>query len=382
MGEFASLPVDANGPVAAVRDLLGRLLTEGHVRAVLVMMQTYDGLGVQPALVSRVDRLEKANPFLPVMPIHLARMVSLVTEREPGASPGKRIAVVLRPCELRGLVELTKLKQADLGQWLTIGIDCVGTYEASDWKSWAFSEERAFELYLDAARQGSPDSPGPAYRHACRICETPSAWNPDLGIHWVGVEGGLLVEAPSSELLATMGLAAGADSSAHIQAIAHLRETRSALRKARLDEVDALFRAQQEGQRGLVEAFEACQRCHNCTVACPICYCKECLFRTDNMRYEPRHYLGASECKGAARLPGDTMAFQLTRLCHVSTSCVGCGLCTSACPADLPVDALFQAVARRTQGLFDYVPGRSLDDPLPPATYDRREFSELGEGHR
>jgi formate dehydrogenase subunit beta len=382
MGEFASLPVDTNGPVAAVRDLLGRLLGEGHVCAVLVMMQTYDGLGLQPALVSRADRLEKANPFLPVMPVHLARMASLLTEREPAEGPAKRIAVVLRPCELRALVELAKLKQADLGQLLTIGIDCAGTYETSEWKNWASSEERAFELYLDAARQGSPDSPRPPYRHACRICETPSAWNADLSLHLIGVEGGLLVEAPAPALLQAVGLSVGADSAAHIRGVNRLREIRSARRKARLDEVDAQFRVEAEGQPGLVQAFEACQRCHNCTVACPICYCKECLFRTDNMRYEPRHYLDGSERKGAARLPGDTVAFQLTRLCHVSTSCVGCGLCTSACPADLPVDALFQAVARRTQGLFDYVPGRSLDDPLPPASYERTEFSELGEGHR
>jgi formate dehydrogenase subunit beta len=72
----------------------------------------------------------------------------------------------------------------------------------------------------------------------------------------------------------------------------------------------------------------------------------------------------------------------LTRLCHVTASCVGCGLCTSGCPADLPVDALFQAVARRTQALFDYVPGRSLEDPLPPATFERKEFVDLGEPGR
>jgi len=382
MSEFATFAVASSSPVTAVRELLAHLLDQGHARAVLVMMETHDGLGVQPALVSKKDRLEKAHPFLPVMPVQMARMASLVTERAPGDAPGSRVAVVLRPCELRALVELTKLKQADLGQLITIGIDCAGTYESSVWKGWVASEERAFDLHLNATRQASPDSPGAPYRHACMICDTPSAWNADLSVHLIGVEDGLLVEARAPELLQAVGLAGGADSGAHIRAVEGLREIRSARRKARLDEVDALFRIDQEGQPGLVRAFEECQRCHNCTVACPICYCKECLFRTDNMRYEPRHYLGGSERKGAARLPGDTVAFQLTRLCHVSTSCVGCGLCTSACPADLPVDALFQAVARRTQGLFDYVPGRSLDDPLPPATYEHKEFSELGEAHR
>ncbi|MCJ7677413.1 MAG: hypothetical protein MUO35_06810 [Anaerolineales bacterium] len=382
MGEFASLSGGSNGAVTAVRDLLVRLLAQGQVRAVVVMMETQDGMGVQPALVSRADRLEKANPFLPEMPVHLARMACLVTEHDPVEAAGRRLAIVLRPCELRALVELAKLKQTDLGQLLTIGVDCVGTFESSDWRGWASSDPRAFELYLDAARQGRPDSPRTSYRHACTICETPSAWNADLSVHVIGVEGDLLVESPQPALLEALGLPIGADAAPHSQAVGRLREIRSAARKARLDEMDAQLRRDQGSQPGLVQAFEACQRCHNCTVACPICYCKECLFRTDNFRYEPRHYLGGSERKGAARLPGDTVAFQLTRLCHVSTSCVGCGLCTSACPADLPVDALFQAVARRTQALFNYVPGRSLDDPLPPATFERKEFVDLGEVHR
>jgi formate dehydrogenase (coenzyme F420) beta subunit len=383
MGVFASLPASANGPVAAVQELLKRLLAEGQAKAVLVMMETRDGLGVQPALVTRGERLETANPFLPVMPVHLARMASLLTERGVGEGQRpERVAVVLRPCELRALVELAKLKQADLGQLLTIGVDCVGTCEGADWKRWASSEPQALALYLDAAQRGSLDSPGPAYRHACRICQTPSSWNPDLGIHWLGLQGAVMVEAEKPDLLESLRLTSDADPTAHLQVVEQVLHTRLEARQARLDEVAAQMQPTGSGQPGLVVAFEACQRCHNCTVACPICYCKECLFRTDNMRHEARHYLTGSERKGVVRLPGDTVAFQLTRLTHVSMSCVGCGMCTSACPADLPVDALFQAVARRTQALFDYVPGRSLEDPLPPATYERTEFVGLGEVER
>jgi formate dehydrogenase subunit beta len=161
-----------------------------------------------------------------------------------------------------------------------------------------------------------------------------------------------------------------------------LETARRAARVQALDAMEARMHSGPEGSPGLMLDFEACQRCHNCTVACPICYCKECLFRTDSFRHEPRRYFGWAERKGAARLPGDTLTFQLTRLCHVTASCVGCGMCTSACPAELPVDLLFQTVARRTQALFDYVPGRSLQDPLPPATFERKEFVDLGEAQR
>jgi formate dehydrogenase subunit beta len=345
-------------------------------------MGTQDGLGVQPGLVSRPERLRHANPFLPVLPVHLARMASLLTEREAAPGSGGRMALVARPCELRGAIELAKLKQIEMRQWLMVGVDCVGTYEWPDWKRTAASDGHAFDQHLSDTRQAKSESTGGAYRHACTICETPTPWNADLALHLIGVEGDLLVEAPEAAALESLGLTPGADPQAHQQAVGRLREVRSAARAARLDEMDAQLKADGSGLAGLASLFEACQRCHNCTVVCPICYCKECLFRTDHMRHEPRHYLGLSDRRGAARLPGDSVAFQLTRLCHVTTSCVGCGLCTSGCPADLPVDALFQAVARRTQALFEYTPGRSLDDALPPATFERKEFVDLGEPTR
>lgn len=382
MGEFARLPAESADLLTATRDVLARLLSRGQASAVLVMMETQDGQGAQPGLVTRAERLGQANPLLPLLPVHLARMASLLTERDVPPGPDGRLALVARPCELRGAVELAKLKQIDMRHWLTVGVDCVGTYEWVDWKRRRRASPKAFEEHLEATRRAQPQAPEGAYRHACTICETPAAWNADLSLHLIGVEGGLLLEAPEASRLEALGLAPGADATGHQQAVEGLRQIRSEARRSRLDEMDALLKSDSTGLAGLASLFEACQRCHNCTVVCPICYCKECLFRTDHMRHEPRHFLTLAARRGAARLPGDSVAFQLTRLCHVTASCIGCGLCTSGCPADLPVDGLFQAVARKTQALFGYTPGRSLEDPLPPATFERKEFVDLGEPGR
>jgi formate dehydrogenase subunit beta len=80
--------------------------------------------------------------------------------------------------------------------------------------------------------------------------------------------------------------------------------------------------------------------------------------------------------KGAARMPSDTLLFQLTRMNHMVSSCVGCGMCESACPSDLPLALIFRAVGQRVQQLFDYSPGRSLEDELPVATFKEDEFPE------
>ncbi len=383
MSLFAALPGGPDGGLETLQQTLAELLETGRLRAVLVMLRTRDGLGVQPALVTKAERLTLADPLMPVMPIHMARMASLVSQgatTEETPAEGK-VGIVCRPCELRGMVELAKLNQLRMDDFMTIGIDCVGTLEGAAWRRWSESDPQARHRLNASQREASPDAPQEAYRHACTLCETPAAWDADLAVHWIGVQDGLLLEARDGGWLPASAQPIE-DLPARAASLGGLEAARHTVRLQALDAMEARMHPGPEGSPGLMLDFEPCQRCHNCTVACPICYCKECLFRTDAFRHEPRRYFGWAERKGAARLPGDTLTFQLTRLCHVTASCVGCGMCTSACPADLPVDLLFQTVARRTQALFDYVPGRSLQDPLPPATFDRKEFVELGEAHR
>jgi formate dehydrogenase subunit beta len=90
-------------------------------------------------------------------------------------------------------------------------------------------------------------------------------------------------------------------------------------------------------------------------------------------------YLNWARRKGAYRLPADTMLFHLTRLNHMVLSCVGCGMCTSHCPADLPVGRVFRTTGQQVQAAFDYEPGRSADEPLPLVTFREDEWLEMGE---
>ena len=51
-------------------------------------------------------------------------------------------------------------------------------------------------------------------------------------------------------------------------------------------------------------------------------------------------------------------------------------MCESACPSDLPLALIFRAVGEKVQELFDYLPGRSLEEELPVATFKEDEFPE------
>jgi formate dehydrogenase subunit beta len=112
---------------------------------------------------------------------------------------------------------------------------------------------------------------------------------------------------------------------------------------------------------------------------CPICYCKTCLFKSPVFDHEPSLYMGWARRKGAYRLPADTMLFHLTRLNHMVLSCVGCGMCTSDCPAELPVGRVFRAIGQEVQEAFEYEPGRSVEDCLPLVTFREDEWMEVGE---
>jgi formate dehydrogenase subunit beta len=112
---------------------------------------------------------------------------------------------------------------------------------------------------------------------------------------------------------------------------------------------------------------------------CPICYCKTCLFKSPIFDHEPVQYMNWARRKGAYRLPSDTMLFHLTRLNHMVLSCIGCGVCTDACPADLPVAQVFRAMGQDVQLVFEYEPGRSVEEPLPLITFQEDEWTEVGE---
>jgi formate dehydrogenase subunit beta len=307
------------------------------------------------------------------MPINGARAVSSLTGKQ---APG-RIAAVLRPCEIRALIELVKLQQANLEGLTLIGLDCPGTFEIPRYLERQAQAAVGLGEILSAAREGrDPAIDGLPLRVACKMCVAPTAEQAAIRIELFGLrpEGGLTIEMPDATA-AQMGLAAAQEGGSRPGAIEKLTASRRAAREKALAEIRALMNA----DGGLPALFGSCIRCHNCMTACPICYCKTCLFKSASFDHKPEHYLSAARRKGALRLLGDTILFQLTRMNHMSASCVSCGMCTSACPADIPVGAIFSAVGAQVQATFDYLPGRDVSEPLPLITFQANEWTQIGE---
>lgn len=372
----ALIPVEDGDTLAAVRGFLKQLLERQIVDMLLVPLETpadTDRSGVIPALVADPDLLDTANPLAPVMGLNMARAAGRVSIREPRV----RVGVVLRPCELRALVELVKLQQASLDDLVTIGIDCLGTYDVPGYSAMWDTGDLDMAALLATALTGdlSPQE-GYAFRDACEMCEKPQVEGADIALELFGTDptAGIRVLLPD-DMAGKLELVSEGENERRAEVVAKVIKARTQVRDARFAEIRERF--EREGIEGVLAT---CVGCHNCMTVCPICYCKQCLFVSHVYDHEPIQYANWARRKGACRLPSDTLLFHVTRLNHMGLSCIGCGMCTSACPVELPVGLVFRASSAPVQEAFDYVPGRSVTEPLPLITFNENEWMEVTEG--
>jgi len=363
-------------PLETLRGLLRRFLESKMVDALLVPKTLPSGAGFVQTLIRDPEMLGDVHPLAPTMPVQSGRILSNLTIGEPG----ERIGAVVKSCELRAVVELTKFLQVKPDHLVTIGVDCLGTYEVKDYARMA--EEKRGEGFLTegllkGAKTGQVGlQKGIDLRLACCICEYPVPLNADITI-------GLFGHDPTQEIEVIVGDRLEGDfqdrgilefsaveSESRKQVISQLIEERIGKR----DQVFREFTERVTDLGALTNTLSTCIRCHNCMVACPICYCKECVFRTPTFEHQSDQFLRWADRKGGIQMPTDTLIFHLTRMAHMATSCIGCGLCDSACPSGLPVMTLFRTVGYGVQSLFDYEPGRDPDETPPVATFREDEL--------
>ena len=373
--QFATLSTK-DGLNAALAALLGDLLEKEVVEAVMVPTRQPHKRAVMQCLIADRAELSAIDPFAPVVPTSAAKQVAALTHRPAG----RPLAVVLRSCELRGVIELAKLHQSNLDDLLIIGVDCYGRFENTAFLALAEGDQTLTQTFLKGAGSGRGTAvEGVEITNACRACDYPVPENVDLRLCVMGADAAqeIWVEAVTDkgrEALTSVGRAvADGEPAGRSAAVTQLVEQRLAFKKELFEE----FTAKTDSIDGLQEALAGCINCYNCRVACPVCYCRECVFCTDTFRHDGEQYVGWAHKRGLVKLPTDTIFYHLTRMVHMSTLCVGCGQCSSACPNGLPVMELFRTVAQATQQRFEYLPGSRLDEAQPLATFHDEEFGEV-----
>lgn len=376
MATTVTIKVDDQDLQASLKAFCSSVLEQENISAILVPQRLPMKSMVMPTLVTAVDQLDGVDPLSPAFPMNGAKVLAKLTRRPSGG----RIAAILRPCEIRAFIELVKLKQARTEDVVLIGLDCLGAYRNTDYFRFAGDDAagatRRFYASVLAGNGAALD--GVDLAPACQACDhfIPTSADIVLGLWGVDTKNGILAQgqSPAGEtLLEALGLPAAEAPPAREDALAKLQTSREAHR----DQMFADTAAATDSVEKLSTYLANCVNCYNCRVACPVCYCKECVFVTDVFNHDPSQYLRWAQRKGAVKLPTDTVFYHVTRLTHMSTACVGCGQCSNACPNDIPVMELFRLVADRTQRVFDYEAGKSVTEAPPLSVFKEDEYEEV-----
>lgn len=371
-----------NGDVlAALRGFFRSILRQEDVGAILVPQHLPNKNVVMPTLVTDPEQLNGADPLAPVFPMNAAKIVARLTRKPMGL----KLAAVLRSCEIRAFVELVKLKQGQIDEVILVGIDCLGAYRNSDYSQMVGGKKEDFtSTFYKRVLSGQKEPvEGFELAPACKACEHPVPDGADIliGLFGVDTSNNLLLRAQTSKGVALFRQLQLLDAEMPEKRFKMI-ESVIAERTAYRDKMVADTAEATNSLNKLNTYLANCINCYNCRVACPACYCKECVFVTDVFNHEPAQYLRWANRKGVIKMPTDTVFYHITRMAHMSTACVGCGQCTNACPNDIPIMELFRTVSHRTQEAFAYEAGRSIEDAPPLSIFHEEELNDVvGIGH-
>jgi formate dehydrogenase subunit beta len=348
--------LDTHGdPLGTVREVIKALWLQAGLAGMLVTMPDEGEVHVAPRFITDPAYIDRVNPFMPLMEMNIARMIPGIIAEHPGTWVG----ALLRPCELRALIEMAKHTSLDLGNFITFSVDCLGTLPADEYQ-WRL--ERTHKPH----QPGNQDVPGNPdelanealkfarqggvvpyrFRPACQVCISPSAGQADVNLFVLGlpVRQNILLSISAGKLpdnLDTQKLTLQKTDQSlifrHEQIVERMIEqhTRTIQRVN-----DTLGDQLPEDVEAVIKQLTTCGDCQACMDVCPICSVD-------------RPYQDANG------------SYNRNTVMRWLISCAGCGMCEQACPNHLPTAAIFAHIRQQLDQEWEYLPGRSIDDKLP-----------------
>jgi len=335
-------------------DLMKSALDKGAVKSILVPFRGPDH-SFPWTLINDISILEETEPLPPVMSVQGAKALASFAQSPAYA----KVLAILRPCEARAAIELSKLEQINLNSIILLTMDCPGVVPLSK-----FITDNTL----------APDIFNPqAIRPLCGQC---IRFTSEGDVCLSGSENNRMLiplTPKGQDFLNSLDIKAELDDQASIAWVNDLRIERE---KARSIAVDTL-KNESGGLNGLLEIFSGCIGCRNCQTVCPLCYCRLCFIDMKDRRCPASSHLEHAAGAGAARLVSNTLLFHIGRMAHMSLSCVSCGMCEDACPSDIQIGRLVSMVSASTAEIFEYESGSNPDGPLPLNTFHLDELHEF-----
>jgi formate dehydrogenase subunit beta len=318
----------------AVTALLKFALDSGVVDAVLGVKKRddnnrYDGI---LDLITDPGEVIDCAGSLHCVSLNIARNVK---EYLDGAKQMK-ITVPCKPCDARAIIEIAKRKQINKDDLLLVGLNCTGTLPPVVAKEMLISEYEVDpnEVVIEDIEGGELiitladgteiakdlldlEKKGYGRRDNCRRCNVNIPMMADIACGKWGVKEG--EKKTFTEVCSDKG--------------AELIDNaiKAGVIKVEPPGEDAIAERKRKDQ----EAIELSNKCE-----------------------ADRGYVKGGE------VPPDRM-FHLTRLTHDGDSCVNCGQCQDACPAEIPLTRLYLMLNNKLSPMFDYVSGMDVEQKPP-----------------
>jgi formate dehydrogenase subunit beta len=326
----------------------------GHVGidAMLAPVEASGYAGVSAQVITQATDLAHVNPFAPIMLNNTASLIQGFIEDHPHS----HLAVIVRPCELRAMVELRKRHRVrfqpvaagdDRESLVVISVDCAGTFPHAEYIQHVAAHQSDAEMIHVDLSYGRQDSYIPyTVRESCQMCDSPGPLGADITIGTIGIEtqGELLIIARNEDIDNTLRLETVTDTVATEYQLFCREMMVGKLVDKRAEKRAALMKnqaLQMEEMTTALAMLARCTLCADCLDACPL------------YDGELAGMLGA----GDGRQNGHSLLAELVRVSRWLASCSGCGMCQQSCEHGVSLARAVTTLSHRIQGELHYRPG-------------------------
>ncbi|WP_424358930.1 Coenzyme F420 hydrogenase/dehydrogenase, beta subunit C-terminal domain [Methanocella sp. MCL-LM] len=355
----------------AVSGLLKFALESKAVEAVLAVKKGVDLYDAVPALVTDPAEIDQTAGSLHCGTVLLSKLINSYVP----SMKEKKVGIVVKGCDMMGLLELAKRGQVNLDNVLMIGVNCGGSVSPVPARKmiaekYGVSPDSVVKEEIDKGQfiiqtadgnhkgvsMDELEDTGYGRRTNCRRCKVKIPRQADIACGNWGVIGDKACKATFVEVcsdkgadLVTKAVAAkkisvepanpkGIEIRAKIEGSMHKLAD-----KWRMRDFSMLA---PHLWRDLDKETSRCTKCYACIDKCPVCFPAADRLKKPSIMVR------------RGTLPVDPM-FHLRRLAHISDSCINCGQCEECCPMEIPLALFSHAIRTEEDSFFDPKLGKS-----------------------
>ncbi|HWQ66937.1 MAG TPA: Coenzyme F420 hydrogenase/dehydrogenase, beta subunit C-terminal domain [Methanospirillum sp.] len=349
----------------AVTALLKYALESKMVDVVVAVRKGFDIYDAVPVAITDPAQLDQTAGSLHCGTLLLSKFIKDYL----GGAKEMKIGVVVKGCDLMGLLEEAKRNEVDMKNIITIGVNCGGSVNPivarkmikakygvdPDTVHKEEIDKGQFIIEYEGGHKGISvdelEEEGYGRRSNCRRCKYKIPRQADLACGNWGVIGEKAGKATFVEVCSDKGadLVSKAVSAKKIDVESAAQkgiEIRGKVEGAML-KLGEQWRKHDFSVLGsdlwniINKETSRCVKCYSCIEKCPVC---------SSTDFEGR---GESYMVRRGVLPADPM-FHLRRFAHISDSCINCGQCEELCPMEIPLALFSHAI--RVEADNAYVP--------------------------